>query len=182
MTRVLLAWLLTAAAASAQESSGASGEANELWKWANFAILALGLGYLVAKNLPPFFRSRTAEIQKGISESQKIKREAEARASEMEARLASLGAEIDKFKAGAHAEMEQEGARIREETTRHLEKLQQQAEQEIETAGKLARRELKAYAAKLALDLAEQRIRTRLDAAAENGLVEDFVKDLGSQN
>lgn len=182
MTRILLLLLLTTAAAYAQESSEASGEATELWKWANFAILAVGLGYLIAKNLPPFFRSRTAEIQKGISESQKIKREAEARASAMEVRLAALGAEIDKFGASAHLEMEQEGTRIREETARHLRKLQQQAEQEIETAGKLARRELKGYAAKLALDLAEQRIRTRLDAAAENVLVEEFVKDLGSQN
>jgi F-type H+-transporting ATPase subunit b len=179
MTRILLVLLLAAVGASAQEKSE---EASELWKWSNFAILAVGLGYLVAKNLPPFFRARTTEIQKGISESQKIKRDAEARASEMEARLASLGAEIEKFRSGAHAEMEQEGARIREETARHIQKLQQQVEQEIETAGKLARRELKAYAAKLALDLAEQRIRTRLDAAAENGLVEDFVKDLGSQN
>jgi F0F1-type ATP synthase membrane subunit b/b' len=41
---------------------------------------------------------------------------------------------------------------------------------------------LHAYAAKLALDLAEQRIRTRLDASTEAGLVEDFTKDLGSRN
>ena len=41
---------------------------------------------------------------------------------------------------------------------------------------------MKRYAGKLALDMAEQRIRVRLDASAENGLVEDFVKDLGSQN
>ncbi len=179
MTRVLLILLLAAVGVSAQEKTE---ESNEVWKWANFAILSVGLGYLVAKTLPPFFRSRTAEIQKGISEAQKIKREAEARASEMDARLASLSAEIDKFRLNARTEMEQEDARLRDETSRHLQKLQLQAEQEIETLGKLARRELKAYAAKLALDLAEQRIRTRLDAAAGNGLVEDFVKDLGSQN
>jgi F-type H+-transporting ATPase subunit b len=184
--RTLLFLLLTAGMALAQEASAASGEApseaNELLKWANFLILVAGLGYLIAKNLPPFFRSRTAEIQKGIAESQKIKREAEARANEMEARLAALGGEIEKYRANARAEMEQESARIREETTRHVEKLQHQAEQEIQTAGKLARNELKRYAGKLALDMAEQRIRTRLDASAENGLVEDFVKDLGSQN
>jgi F-type H+-transporting ATPase subunit b len=182
MIRAIAMLVLTAAIAAAQESSEAPGESNELFKWANFLILVAGLGYLIAKNLPPFFASRTAEIQKGILESQKIKREAEARASEVEARLAALGAEIEKFKATAHTEMEQEAARIREEATRHVAKLQQQAEQEVETAGKLARNDLKRYAAKLALDLAEQRIRTRLDAAAENVLVEDFVKDLGSQN
>jgi F-type H+-transporting ATPase subunit b len=182
LIRTLAMLLLTAAVAAAQESREAPGEGNEIWKWANFLILVAGLGYLIAKNLPPFFTARTAEIQKGILESQKIKREAEARASEVEARLAALGAEIEKFKTSARAEMEQEAARIREETARHVAKLQQQAEQEVQTAGKLAHNDLKRYAAKLALDLAEQRIRTRLDAAAENVLVEDFVKDLGSQN
>jgi F-type H+-transporting ATPase subunit b len=182
VTQTLLLLFLTAALAAAQETSEAPGESSELWKWANFLILAGGLAYLIAKNLPPFFRSRTAEIQKGISESQKIKRDAEARAGEIEARLGALGAEVEKFRTSAQAEMEQEGTRIREETTRHIEKLQHQAEQEIETAGKLARNGLKRYAAKLALDMAEQRIRTRLDASAENALVEDFVKDLGSQN
>ena len=49
---------------------------------------------------------------------------------------------------------------------------------EIETAGKIAQRELKIYAAKLALDLAEQRIRGRLDPATEAGLIDDFVQDL----
>lgn len=179
MTRLVLILLLAAAGASAQEKAE---ERNEVWKWTNFAILAVGLGYLVAKTLPPFFRSRTTEIQKGISEAQKIKRDAETRASEMDARLASLSAEIDKFQLTARTEMEQEGARLREETSRHLQKLQQQAEQEIETAGKLARRELKAYAAKLALDLAEQRIRTRLDKSADSVLIEEFVKNLGSRN
>ena len=44
-----------------------------------------------------------------------------------------------------------------------------------------ATRELREYAAKLALDLAEQRIRTRLDAGTEAGLVDDFTKDLQQQ-
>jgi F0F1-type ATP synthase membrane subunit b/b' len=59
--------------------------------------------------------------------------------------------------------------------------MQRQAEQEIESAGTLASRELSAYAAKLSLDLAEQRIRTRLDASTEAGLVDDFTKDLQKQ-
>ena len=159
-----------------------SGDPWIVWKWANFAILAAGLGYLISKNLPSFFRSRTASIQKGISEAQQTKREAEKRAAEMEQRLSKLGAEIEHFRIEAHAEMEQESARIREETLKQIEKLQQQAEQEIESAGKTARRELKAYAAELALQLAEQRIRARLDAAAETSLVEGFIRDLKVQD
>jgi F-type H+-transporting ATPase subunit b len=191
MKRLLLAaFLLTACGLTAQERpesahSEETGDAWIVWKWANFVILAAGLGYLLAKHLPPLFRSRTEEIQKGISESQAMKRDAEKRAAEMDARLSTLGAEIERFRTQAHAEMEQEGARIRQETAKQIEKLQRQAEQEIESAGKAASRELRSYAAQLALDLATQRIQTRLDAPTETGLADDFVRDLerqGSQN
>jgi F0F1-type ATP synthase membrane subunit b/b' len=63
----------------------------------------------------------------------------------------------------------------------HIQKLNTQAQSEIESAGKTARRELRAYAADLALDLAGQRIRTRLDAGTEAGLVDRFVGDLQRQ-
>lgn len=99
----------------------------------------------------------------------------------MDARLSTLGADIEKFRTQSKIEMEQEGQRIRQETAHQIEKLQRQAEQEIESAGNLATRELREYAAKLALDLAEQRIRTRLDAGTEAGLVDDFTKDLQQQ-
>ena len=60
---------------------------NEIWwKWANFAVLAAGLGYLVAKNAGPFFRSRSEEIQKGIKDAAQVRAEAEARASAIEKR------------------------------------------------------------------------------------------------
>jgi hypothetical protein len=40
---------------------------------------------------------------------------------------------------------------------------------------------LKDYAAKLALDLAEQRIRARLNAATDAALVDGFIQDLELQ-
>jgi F0F1-type ATP synthase membrane subunit b/b' len=81
----------------------------------------------------------------------------------------------------SRAEMDREGARIREEAATHIRKLNDQAQTEIESAGKAARRELRAYAADLAVDLAGQRIRGRLDAGAEAGLVDRFVGDLQRQ-
>ena len=166
------------AIASAQENHEAAGDPMIGWKIANFVILVVGLGYLIAKTLPQFFRARTESIQKGIAEAQQLKRDAEKRAAEMDARLNALGAEIEKFRVEARAEMEHESARIREETGKQIEKLQRQAEYEIESAGKAARRDLKKYAAELALELAEKRIRSRLDAAAEAGLVDGFIQDL----
>ena len=188
MKRFSLAMFLMVACASfvgAQEAEKAgSTEKSEpgiAWKWANFVILAVGLGYLVNKHLPPFFRSRTAEIQQGITEAQQVKRDAEARAAQVEARLQKLGEEIDQFRTQSREEMQQEGERIRQETAKQLGHLEHQARQEIEAAGKVARRELKDYAAKLALDVAEQRVRARLNAGTETALVDGFIHDLQRQ-
>ncbi|HVN27173.1 MAG TPA: ATP synthase F0 subunit B, partial [Candidatus Binataceae bacterium] len=161
VSRVAITFLFCAVVLCAQETTETNG-GSEALKWVNFAILLAGLGYLCAKLFPPFFRSRTAEIQRGIIEAQAIKKEADARAAEMETRLNSLGAEIENFRRQSQSEMEQEGARIRQDTERQMVRIQQQGQAEIETAGKIARRELQAYAAKLSLDLAAQRIRQRL--------------------
>jgi len=187
VTRFLLAMMLLFGASStfAQEKEKPEEHITKdemmVWRWANFAILAAGAGYLLLKHLPSFFKSRTATIQKDITEAQQQKLDAEKRAAEMDARLKSLGADIEAFRSQSKVEMEQEALRIRQETARQIEKLQKQAEQEIESAGSMATRELREYAAKLALDLAEQRIRTRLDANTEAGLVDDFTKDLQQQ-
>ncbi len=184
MKRILLALMLATAmyGQEKQEAETITKDEMLVWKWANFLLLAAGAGYLLSKHLPPYFKSRTGEIQKDINEAQATKQAADQRAAEMDARLNSLAADIETFRAQAKIEMEQEAARIRQETAHQIEKLQKQAEQEIESAGTLATRDLHAYASKLSLDLAEQRIRTRLDAATEAGLVDDFTKDLGSRN
>ena len=166
---------------NAAKSTEHSGEVSPIWKWANFAILAVGLGYLMAKNLPGVFSSRTKEIQHGISEAQQMKQDAERRSAEMDARLNSLGADIEKFRTQSAAEMQQEGDRISRETAAQIKKIEQQAAVEIESVGKTARRQLKEYAAELALGLAEERLRGRMDNAAESALVDDFVRDLERQ-
>jgi len=180
MKRLLLVGtlLLTATAFLAAQDKKETNEPAIGWKWANFVILAVGLGYLVSKTLPPIFRSRTAEIQKGIAEAQAIKQDADQRAAAVESKTKALGADIERFRTESKTEMQQEGERIRQETAAQIARLEQKTAQEIEAAGTTARRELKAYAAKLALDLAEQRVRTRLDAGTEQALVDGFIQDL----
>jgi F-type H+-transporting ATPase subunit b len=181
----LAVFLLLASAALVGAQENAEGAKNAEpsigWKWANFVILAVGLGYLVNKHLPPFFRSRTAEIQQGITEAQQIKRDAEARAAQVDARIQKLGEEIEQFREQSREEMRQEGERIQQETVKQLSHLEHLAQQEIEAATKAARRELKSYAAQLALDLAEQRVRARLNAGTETALVDGFIQDLQRQ-
>jgi F-type H+-transporting ATPase subunit b len=178
---LLSALLLAATVHLGAQEQNEKAEPSAGWKWANFAILAVLLGYGIAKAAPPLFRSRSAEIERGIAEAKAIKQDADRRAAEVEAKTKALGADIERFRTESRAEMQQEGERIRQETAAQIKRLELKAEQEIESAGKTAGRELKSYAAKLALDLAEQRIRARMDAKTEQALVDGYIQDLERQ-
>lgn len=171
--------LLLAPLAFGEEQKAADESKWLPWQWANFLILAGGLGYLIGKNVPGFFRSRTAGIQKDITESRRLREEAEAKVREIEERLTALGAEIEKLRTEAAGAFSKEGERIRQETEHHLARLQQQTEREIDSMSKAARLSLHTYAARLALDLAEERIRSSMDEPAQSRLLSSFTRQLG---
>ncbi|MEO5922684.1 MAG: ATP synthase F0 subunit B [Bryobacteraceae bacterium] len=150
-------------------------------KWANFAILFVGLGFMLAKVLPKNFAERTAAIQKEITEAQAVKRDAEARAAKVEAQVKSLGADIEKFRSESAKEMAHEGERIRMETAAQIQRIGDHAALEIESAGKIARRELRQYSVALALKMAEERVRAKLDGTTEAALIDGFVSQMGQQ-
>jgi F-type H+-transporting ATPase subunit b len=151
------------------------------WKWANFAILAVGIGYLLVKQAGPFFAARSSEIRKGIEDAQKLRAEAEQRAAAMEARLASLGAEVEAMRKASREEASQEGHRIRQETAREMAKIQDHADREIASALKSAQIELRNYSAQLAIELARDKVRERMTPADQETLVRNFVTDLSRQ-
>ncbi len=174
------ALLLAPVVFGAEQKSEGGDEGKWLfWQTANFLILAGGLGYMIGKNAPAFFRSRSADIQKDITESGRLRAEAEAKALEVEGRLAALGSEIEKLRAEAKSAFAIEGQRIEEETGKHLARVKQQTEREIDSMSKTVRADLQAFAARLALDLAEERIRARMDPPAQSRLLDKFTRQLG---
>jgi F-type H+-transporting ATPase subunit b len=152
---------------------------NEIWwKWANFAVLAALLGWLIKKNAGPFFASRTEAIQSGIAEASRVRAEAEARATEIERRVANLSAEVESMREKSREEIAREGERVRVETEAAIRKIQVHAESEIASATKHAAQELKAYSAQLALELAERQIRDRMTAGAQEQITDAFITEL----
>ena len=171
--------MLVASLAFAQESAATeSAEPAMGWKWANFVILAGGLGYLIAKNAPALFRKRAGEIQEALAEGSRAHKEAQAQAASVELRLSELGAEIENLRRTARDEMAAAESRLRQETEQHLLRVQQQATQEIALLARAVKDDLRRYSAGLALDLAEQRVRSRMTAGTEDGLVAGFLHDL----
>lgn len=186
MRRATLAVILGLALASyaLPQESPASTEKTEQgdpwiwWKWANFAILAFGLGYLIRKHVPPIFRKQSDEIQSALAEAAKIKHEAALYAASVEQRLANLQREIENLRETAHADMAAESERIRIATEHHVRRIREQSVQEIELMTRGAKAEIRKYAAELAIGLAEQRIRTRMNPATQENLVSGFLHDL----
>lgn len=163
------------------ENHGGGGAIPEVaigWKWANFAILAFGLGFLIAKNAPGYFASRNAEIRSGIEEGARLQREANERAAAIDARLASLQNEIAELRAKAKADISAEADRIKKETADGIAKLQAHTENEIAAAAKQERAQLKSFAAGLALELAEDRLREQLTPETDSRLIGNFLKGL----
>lgn len=161
-----------------EHKSGGPAEVSVWWKWANFAILAGGLGYMIAKNAPAYFAARNEEIRKGLEEGAELQREANARTAAMEARLKNLEAEIAELRAKAKAEIANEGERVQAETAAAMAKIQAHAESEIASAAKNERAVLKTYAADLALKMAEEKLRGQLNTQADAGLIQGFLKGL----
>jgi F-type H+-transporting ATPase subunit b len=176
--------LAFASYAAPQESSATQkNEADQgdkwiWWKWANFVILAGGLGYLIRKNVPQLFQKQSADIQSALAEAAKIKQDAAAYAASIETRLANLQDELQQLRERAHSEMTAESERIRRETEHHLQRIREQTAQEIELMTRAAKDELRKYAAELAIGLAEERIRFRMNPETQDRLVNGFVHDL----
>ncbi len=143
----------------------------------NFVVIAAVIIWAARKYLPGLFIARTAAIQKAMQEAQKASEEARRRLAEIESRLMKLDVEIGMMRDAAEKEAGAEEARIQAAVQEDARKIVESAQQEISAAAKAARRELTAYAADLAVGLAQKQI--RVDAATDQRLVRRFAGELG---
>ena len=144
----------------------------------NFVVIAAVLVWVSRKYMPGMFRARTAAIQKAIEEAQKASEEARRRLAEIESRLMKLDVEIGKMRDAAEKEALAEEARIQAAAQQDARKIVASAEQEIAAAAKAARRQLTAFAADLAVGLAQKQI--RVDPATDQNLVRSFAGQLSA--
>ena len=162
-------------------SSESGGGENLGLKWFNFAVLAVGLGYLVAKHAPAFFNARTEAIQKAIQDATGLKLDADFRSSEIDRKMATLSAEISKLRTEGEAEMQAEQQRLAKETGQSLAQIQRHEAQEIASLEHNARLELNRHTAELAVSIAASRLRERLTTAGQEALVSRFAGQVSAR-
>jgi F0F1-type ATP synthase membrane subunit b/b' len=157
------------------EQASDEGGSSLVLKWANFGLLALGLGYLVMKTAPAFFNARTDEIQKAIKDATGLKMEADFRASEVDRKMATLGTEIDKLRSESQAEMAAEHERLRNETELTVGRINEHVRQEVASLRQNSAKELRRHVADLAASMASSRLRDHLTVDEQMQLIRSFA-------
>jgi len=142
----------------------------------NSGILIAAILAFLLKVLPKAFRSRTEVLQKQLIEARLATTQANERLAVVEERLSKLDTEIEAVRQQAERESVEDEKRIHESLEAERQRIIASAEQEIEAAGAAARRELKNFAAELAVERATRKI--QLTAEADRMLVRNFGESL----
>ena len=170
-------FLLTPTVHAAAKTLGLQDETMaQIFEFINFAVIFLAIVIPLARFLPKFLRNRATKLQEDIESARKVTEDANTRLSAVEAKLASIGEEIAKFRAEVEAESLQDQARIKATLEEESTRIVAAAEQEIVAAAAQARRTLRHFAADLAIDQAAKQL--VLTAETDRALIAEFVGDV----
>jgi F-type H+-transporting ATPase subunit b len=145
----------------------------------NSGILIAVILIFLARALPKAFRARTAGIQQQLIEARTAAEEAQERLAAVEQRLSRLDGEIAAIVRQTEADTAQDEIRIKQALEEERQRIVESAEREIDAAGAAAQRQLKHFAAELAVERAIHRI--RLTPETDRLLIEDFAQNLSAE-
>lgn len=149
--------------------------------WAlNALLLLVFVGYFLMKALPKAFRSRRDLLSQQIIEARKATEQANERLRVVEERLGRLDSEIEAVRAQAERDSANDEVRIKQALEEEKQKIIASAEQEIAAAGAAAERQLRRFAAGLAVDRATARL--NLTEGDDRTLIQEFAASLGSSD
>jgi F-type H+-transporting ATPase subunit b len=133
----------------------------------------------LAKTVRDLLDARSAGVERSIREAAESRSGAESKLGDARARLAGISDELGRIR----AEGEEEGAssvrRVREAAETEAERLKRLTRQEIELGVRGGLRELRAFAADLAIRSAEERIRGALTEERHARLIDRSIEELG---
>ena len=176
--------VLMAAPAMAQEQTTDAATTTTGWvfRWINFAIIVALIVWGFSKAGPYF--GRTAErISQRIAEGKRAREAAENQRRIVQEKMAHLDAEVAQLRADAQRANQNEAQRIRAMAKEEAQHIERAGHAEIAAAEHAARLELKAFAARVAIEQAEVLLREQMTAVTEAAVFRTFVESLeGSGN
>jgi F-type H+-transporting ATPase subunit b len=153
--------------------------AARLFEYLNFAVLAGAVLFALLKFLPKTFRANREDIQHRLVEARTATQQANDRMAAIEQRLARLDEEIAAIAKQAEKDSVEDEARIKASIETERERIVEAVSRDIAAASSAAQRDLKRFAAELAVDRATQRI--ALSEDDDRALVQEFSQSLAQQ-
>lgn len=152
--------------------------AAQIFEDINSGILLGTILIVLLKIVPKMFRNRSEKLQQDLVGARIATEEANRRLAEVEARLQRLDSEIDAIRRQVEQEAAHDEQRIHAAMESERERIVASAEQEISAAQAAAQRDLKKFAADLAIDHAMRKLQLSTDT--DRALIREFGKNLNS--
>ncbi len=182
-----LAGILSAALAFAESEGHGGGEEamTFLGDWlpriVNFAILAAVLVYFARKPIRDFFVSRTVAIARSMEDSREARERALSALADMERKVKDVSVETNKLIDEARMRGEQDKQGLVEESKKIAQDIQAQVKSTIDMEVQKAKDSLAVEAALLSIDLAEGRIKERMNNEDRERILKEYIAKVGGK-
>ena len=146
------------------------------WRVLNFVVLLGILGFAIKKaDVKGSLAARQSQIEKDLKDAQEGKAAAEAKLAEYTGKLEQATKEIDEMQAAIIREGEKEKERIIAEAKSAAQKIAAQATQSAEQETVKARAELRAEAARLAVEIATGKLTGAIQKPDHDRFVGEYL-------
>ena len=166
--------ILLALPASASEDS-AAGMQTFIWPAVNLVILFAVLVYFARKPLRAYFDKRRSDIQGQLQAAADQLATAEISYAKWQRRMIDLETELDQIRATSRQRAEAERERIIGDARASAERIQREATTAVELELRRAREILREEAARLAIELAGERLAREVTDADRDRLIDEFI-------
>jgi F-type H+-transporting ATPase subunit b len=177
--------VVIAAAVSASEGGHGAEEYTFMADWLprliNFAIIVGLLVFFLRKPVRDMFKNRTAEIAKAMEESREARERALAALAEMERKAREMDAETRAMVADAQIRGEKDKQALIEEGKKIALDIQAQVKIGVDIEVQKAKADLAIEASRLAVDLAEGKIKEKITGQDHERIVKDYITSVGGR-
>jgi len=147
-----------------------------MWRCIDFAALAIIIIWAVKKaDMKKSLSDRQEGIAKALREAEESRQAAEKKFAEYNQKLAAANVEMDELQAAMRQEGALEKERIIAEARVAAERIKEQAQTAANQEILKARIELRAEASRLAVSLAEQTLKEKIEQSDQNRLVGEYL-------
>ncbi len=150
-----------------------------IWTLIVFGILAFLLSKFLFPTIVKATVDREQRIKKDLEDAEKLRAESQAALEEQRSLLAGARGEAKAIVTEAREAAERERATAVEKTRAEQEELLERARREIGAERERAVADIRREAVDIAISAAGKVVGSRLDAAADRKIVEDYISSIG---